>query len=126
MDKNIFDFKFELRIGNYLKFEPTARGTVKLSQAMLQAILDNSNEVKNWLPIELSNYSKLNYLGFYHCNRIRSNTFQLGDITILHTHANPNVWKVIVDKKHNAYHPELKYIHQLQNLIFELTGKHLT
>ena len=104
----------DLRIGNWIYFP-----MIKNNYQIIRLDFDNKNE-NNYSPIPLTEDILLK-CGFYQKN----NLFILKDITLqlinCGTEIDNHLGFVLL-----GFNNEIKYVHQLQNLYFALTGEELT
>lgn len=111
----------ELRIGNYLTFKGNSRVNVKLDRFDLSAILYNEDEVLHYEPIVLTEeillkcgFEKVRYEKYAHkkINKLRAYPHVMKDgfgIYLMGSYTLPNI----------------KHLHQLQNLYWCLCEKEL-
>lgn len=108
----------ELRIGNYIQFSSGSIYAVDI-------IYKDYTMLKNWFAIPLSE-EWLKMLGGekdQQINLIRLNAMD-GTITF---YPEKNIFKILgAINGYNFGTYEIKYVHQLQNLYFSLTGRELT
>lgn len=101
----------ELRIGNYVKF-PTG------SIYKVDILYDDFSSLLYWMPILLTEEWLFKF-GFP-----KEDGF-LGEHQSHYVIDNFKIWRPFDKFLEDQYRVEIKYVHQLQNLYFAITGKEL-
>ena len=121
----------DLRIGNYLYSLETSKNQIVTGivndSIFIHALTFDTQSIKNFKPIQLTE-EWLDRLGFY--SKYKSNHkmwnifgFDLHQISDEDEDGNKIPQEQIF---YYAFSYEIKYVHQLQNLYFALTGEELT
>jgi|SRR3954454_23426160 len=116
----------EFRIGNWLK-DIAGSTSSRLSYHIVHSI--NSGEI-NYTPLESEWFEPISLKPeildrILQGKRISVDCYRIGDIGLFIKKVSPEEWAVFI---HNDSETRLgyKYLHQLQNLYFDLTGEELS
>ncbi len=119
----------ELRIGNYLELSTRGEDVVIVEEILRdEFIICNvtSNEwmIQDYKPILLTEQWLRDFgFGFRYFDELDNKVFGLGELKVIikKTVIYFGIWNVLFTK----FKKQIKYIHQVQNLYFALTGKEL-